>query len=435
MTSLLFGYGFSNGASPRNVVIINDNAKITGGGDKVALMSAIELAKRGKNVYLLAAVGPIAEELLNIRRLTVVCTHQFDILHDPSRARAVTQGLWNVQSSRVAKELFRTLDPSDTIVHLHLWAKALSSSVVRTARDRGFSVVCTLHDYMTICPTGTRFLHSEQQICDIVPMSGACIRKQCDRRGYGDKLWRVARHLVQEHVGGLPGELDAFISLSLQIEAILRPHLPANVPIFNISNFVDVPRMSRADVANNTAVVFCGRLVSEKGPVLLAQAAQRAHCETIFVGEGPLKGEILRACPSAVVTGWLSSSETLLFLRRARCLVVPSLWSEAQPLVVLEALSLGIPCIVADTSAACELIEDGVTGLLFKSGDVNDLQRQLEYMKDPLAAEQMGRTAFERYWKAPRTLESHVSQLLDVYREVLSKEPSQVYARDAVAYE
>lgn len=66
----------------KNIVVFNDNARITGGADKVALGSAVGLARRGYHVDLLTATTPIAPELLSVPRLTVHSTDQYEILHD-----------------------------------------------------------------------------------------------------------------------------------------------------------------------------------------------------------------------------------------------------------------------------------------------------------------------------------------------------------------
>ena len=404
-----------------NVVIINDNARITGGADKIALNSALELARRGHAVYFLTAVGPIAPELTGMPNLHIVCTDQHEILHDPNRLRAATQGLWNFRSARIAAELLEKLSPQNTVVHLHLWAKALSSSVIRTASDRGFRIACTLHDYLLACPNGTLFDHTAQCICTRQPLSLACARAQCDSRGYGDKLWRLTRAGIQGSAGRLPSGLTDIISISDLVLRVMRPHLPAQARIHTLSNFVDVEREEPADVASSTEFAFLGRLVKEKGPVLFAKAAALAGVDAMFLGEGECRDDIATALPTAEISGWLPPAEALARLRSARAMVFPSLWYEAQPLVVLEALAHGLPCIVADTSAAREMVTDGVTGLLFRGGDLHDLKAKLIALKDPAYAAFLGRNAYERYWEQPRTLVAHVDQLQTIYASMLER--------------
>lgn len=405
----------------KSIVIINDNARITGGADKIALTSGLALAQRGYQVHLLTAVGPIDPQFAGVPNFTVHCTHQYEILCDPSRLRAATQGLWNLKSHQSAVSLFEHLDPKTTVVHLHLWAKALSSSVVRAAAERGFPIACTLHDYLLACPAGTLFDHPRQSICHRRPMSLSCVSANCDSRNYADKLWRVARQLTQVHLGGLPGALTDVVAISERVINVLRPYLPTTINVHRLSNFVDIDRQDPAPVASNRDFIFTGRLVKEKGPVLFANAAQAEDVSAVFLGDGESRQEVLQVNAKAQISGWLPYHEALGRLRSGRVMVFPSLWYEAQPLVVLEALAQGVPCIVADTSAASELITDHETGLLFRGGDVDDLRAKIRQMQNASFAERLGLNAYNTYWREPRTLDRHIQGLLGIYESMLSR--------------
>ena len=91
-----------------------------------------------------------------------------------------------------------------------------------------------------------------------------------------------------------------------------------------------------------------------------------------------------------------------------------------------EAAAIGIPAIVSDACAAREAIEDGVTGLLFRSGDAEDLRRQIERCRDDALVERMGRTAYARYWADPPTVDAHADALEALYAHVLAREPTHV---------
>ena len=56
---------------------------------------------------------------------------------------------------------------------------------------------------------------------------------------------------------------------------------------------------------------------------------------------------------------------------RANALVVPSLWLETGPLVVLEAKAVGLPVIGSRLGGIAELVQEPDDGILVKSGDVN----------------------------------------------------------------
>jgi len=53
--------------------------------------------------------------------------------------------------------------------------------------------------------------------------------------------------------------------------------------------------------------------------------------------------------------------------------VLPSLFGEGLPMVILEAMATGVPVVASNVEGACEAIEDGVSGLLVAPADVGSL--------------------------------------------------------------
>lgn len=402
-----------------NVIIVSDFAHVEGGNSAVALSSAIGLAGMGHQVTLFSGVLPIDPAILG-SGVHVVCTNQHAIGNDLKRIRALSQGIWNRRASRLMADTLRGLDPRNTVVHVHGWTKALSSSVVRVARTSGYRVVCTLHDYFSACPNGSFFNYRSNTICELVPLSRACIQTSCDRRHYGHKLWRVARQVVQDRFGGMPHDIRHFIFVSEFSRQILDQFLSPGAQVYHLDNPVQTSRTAAVDVRSNSAYVIVGRIAQEKGPHLFAQAAHQLDYEAIFIGDGDKRADIVRLCPSARVTGWLPRQDVLRELIKARVLVFPSLWYETDGLAVLEAAALGIPAIVSDVSAARASVIDGVTGLWFKAGDTEDLKNKMSIMRDPERVACMGLAAHAQYWKKPRTLDHHVKELEKIYEKVLS---------------
>jgi glycosyltransferase involved in cell wall biosynthesis len=108
-------------------------------------------------------------------------------------------------------------------------------------------------------------------------------------------------------------------------------------------------------------------------------------------------------------------------MREARVLVFPSLWHETFGLTALEAKSQGTPTIVADGCAAREAVEDGVTGLWFKSGDAAALAGAIRRLINDAVIAEMSNNAYDAYWAAPATLERHVAETLRVYESALAR--------------
>ncbi|HXJ38172.1 MAG TPA: glycosyltransferase family 4 protein [Bryobacteraceae bacterium] len=403
-----------------DIVILNDNAHVTGGGGKVALGSAKGLARRGHRVSLMTAVGPVAPDLVGVRGLEVICTGQQEILTDPNRVRAAVQGYWNRTTAAALSQLLSRLDPAATVVHLHTWGKALTSSVLRATIDANFPLICTLHDYALACPTGGLFHHRREEICQLRPMSTQCLLTNCDTRNYGHKLWRFGRELVQIGPGRVPGGIRHFIALSRLSLEVMKPFLPADAEIHFVPNFTEAQRGAPVPVDRNNRFVFVGRLVREKGPHLFAECARRLDLNAVFIGDGEFRNKVLELYPKAVVTGWIGAQQVTAQMEQARALVFASLWYEVQPLAILEAAAMGIPAIVPDTSAARELIVDGETGLLFRGGSADSLMEALAVMQDPATASRLGGAAHRRFWSRPLTLDFHLDELEAVYTGMLA---------------
>ncbi|MEM4203987.1 MAG: glycosyltransferase [Candidatus Methanomethylicaceae archaeon] len=404
------------------VIILNDHGYVSGGAAQVAIAGLNRLAIAGIDVTFVAAVGPICSEI-DQGLVRVICLNQCDLIGNPSRLDAAIKGLWNIESAKSVSHLLSEYNPSDTIVHIHTWVKSFSPSVVHEILYRGFKVVCTLHDYFTVCPNGGLFNYPHIKHCNISPMSLMCLASNCDSRSYGQKVWRYCRHLIQEKLAGIPSKIDSYISVSDYSESILRPFLPARAKIFRVRNPIYIERSLPADPSENQAFSFVGRLSQEKGAILFATAAQRLGIEANYVGDGVDAPAVRRIHPQANFLGWLDRQGVINTLKTSRALVFPSLWHETQGLVVLEAAALGIPAIVSDGCAAKEAIVDGETGLLFRSGDINDLCQKLRILRDdPQLAYRLGRKAYERYWSNPSTLDKHVDELISCYKKILFRE-------------
>ncbi len=403
----------------RDVVIVTDYAYVNGGSAKVALVEAVALARSGMHVTVFSAVGPVGPELHDEPNLSVICLDAHDILSDPSRMRAATRGIWNLDAARAMRDALAPLDPQHTVVHVHSWTKALSSSVLRIAIDGRFPIVMTLHDYFPMCPLGSLYNHRTQEICTLPPMRRRCALENCDSRSYAQKVWRYTRQAVQQTYAGVPARVRHFITLSELSRSVLEPHLPRNASFHAVANPIDVERSQLADPGASDAFSFVGRLSREKGAELFAAAAASIGARAIFVGDGECAEGVRRAYPAADILGWLPRADVERHIRASRAIVFPSLWYEVSPLVIKEAAAVGIPSIVPRTSAAREAIVDGKTGLLFDRADPVDLAAKMQRLADPQVARDMGHAAAERFWAAPEMMEKHLRELLDVYECVL----------------
>lgn len=399
------------------ILVVNDFAYVYGGASQVALASACELSRRGHRVILFAAVGP-AEPTLLESGVEVVCLEQAEAKESRHRLQAVLGSTWNQTAARQMRSLLSTLSPQDTIVHIHGWFRRLSASVLPVIEELGFSAVLTLHDYFAACPNGGFFDYPSQQICHREPLHTRCLVRNCGPGSYAEKLWRVGRTCAQK-MAGLPRNIKAFISVSSLSEEILRPFLPRDASVFPVSNPIDLEREAPTSVAFNRVFASVGRLIPVKGVLLAAEAARRSGSALRAIGDGDLRPALEENYPEVEITGWKTQAETKALLKQARSLVFSPLWYETLGLVVLEAAALGIPALVANTSAARDLVVDGVTGYWFRSGDAEDLAAKMKLFHEDDRVRTLGHNAWEKFWSDPPTLSRHADQLELCYTAVM----------------
>lgn len=404
------------------IIVINDHGSITGGAAQVAIASLNALANLGFDVTFVSGVAPV-DDRIDQDKVRVINFGMYDLIGNPSKLDAAIHGIWDARCAKRIGLLLDEYDPRETVVHLHTWVKSLTASVVQETMSRGFKLVTTLHDYFTVCPNGGLYNYQKQRHCEIAPMSMSCLLTNCDVRSYAQKLWRYGRHIVQQQVAGMPSRVEHFISISDYSEVLLRSFLPSGVKIYRVRNPIDIDYSSPSSPASSDSFCFVGRLSPEKGGMLFASAARMAEVPAVFIGTGTEVQGIREAYPSAQLRGWQDRSGVIAAIRSSRALVFPSLWHETQGLVVLEAAALGVPVVVSDGCAAREFVIHGETGLVFRSGNVEDLARCLKILRDdPYQANALGRNAYERYWANPCTLDNHLNELVGCYTEILSGE-------------
>ena len=162
---------------------------------------------------------------------------------------------------------------------------------------------------------------------------------------------------------------------------------------------VESPRRSRGLGTATTSVwrqfadstlpkfLFIGRLVKEKSvDTLLAAAAMtsKAGAQAIYgiVGDGPARTSLGRMAREAkdvqiMFAGACAPDEIASWLEEADALVLTSL-SEGRPVVVMEAMASARAVIASDLPGVRELVDDGVTGMLFPPGDIAALASVLQ---------------------------------------------------------
>ena len=289
-----------------------------------------------------------------------------DSIEGMSAASLAARTIWNASAYREVRTLIRreTID----LVHVHNTFPMLSPAVCYAARAEGVPVVQTLHNYRLLCPAATFF--REGAVCErclgrTIPYPALVHR--CYRRNAAASLAAATMLTGHRAAGTWRTKIDTYIALTdFAKNKFAEGGLPAR-RIMVKPGFVEDPGYGNG--AGEYAL-FLGRLTEEKGVAVLCEAWKRLGnvLPLKIAGEGPLR-PALHDLPGVEYLGQCSRTRVMELLKQAAFLVVPSLWYEGFPMVVVEALACGTPVVASALGSLNELIEDGVNGCRFAPAD------------------------------------------------------------------
>ncbi|MFO8029008.1 MAG: glycosyltransferase family 1 protein [Cyclonatronaceae bacterium] len=169
-------------------------------------------------------------------------------------------------------------------------------------------------------------------------------------------------------------------------------------------------------------IVFVSRLVWEKNLDMVAGIFSRigeidGRVRTLVVGDGPAREKLAERIPDTVFTGFLTGQDLARAYASSDIFFFPS-DTESFGNVTLEAMSSGLPAVVARAPGNISLVEDGSNG--YQAG-VNDRERFMQCLVDIIRDPKLQRNMAEKALEKARTYDwEHIlDQLVQHYREVL----------------
>jgi glycosyltransferase involved in cell wall biosynthesis len=108
-------------------------------------------------------------------------------------------------------------------------------------------------------------------------------------------------------------------------------------------------------------------------------------------------------------------------MRNLDAMVLPSLFGEGMPMVVLEALALGVPVIATKVEGTPEIVRDGVEGLLAEPGCATSISAKIEQMVQSRSEwTRMSTRAHERH-QEKFSDEQMAKRIAKVYRKLIDQ--------------
>lgn len=335
----------------------------------------------------------------------------------------------NIIYSRPTKKSFARLldDFKPDIVHVFAMFTHLSPSLLVACREHNVPVVMTCNDYKHICPNyklyhhgklcedckGGRFYHSILNRCcqDSMAFSVAsCLESSAH---YYMNILKKNVHTFLFAGEFMATKTEEFWGKnSFRWAKLLNP--------FDSTKYVMSPEYS-------DYLLFFGRFVEEKGVDILLKAMKLApNARLLLVGDGP-QLEILMKLTNDLelknieFTGPKWGEELDSILKKARFTVVPSIWHENFPYVIVQSFAMGKAVIGTNRGGIPELVKDGEYGFTYPADDSSALADKINVLwNNPQLAVNMGLKA-KSYADTIFNDQSFYETLMNIYRGLLIK--------------
>lgn len=338
-----------------------------------------ELVKQGHEVHVMFSLDGYRYKNSNFRGSLKEIEESNGIILHPLQSPLGKTDLYLTyllgRSSYVKKrfnELLGKIKP-DVVHHHNIFF--LGYDILK--KQGNYTNLYTAHDYWLICQRSDLMKYGNSECKQKKCLSCTLISKRLPQIWRGSESFRETLK-----------DIDTIIAPSNFMKKKLAELLPVKVNIVHISNFVHPPPKDIKDSGFSNYFLYVGVLERHKGICNLLKVfkehGKEIDAKLIIVGKGSLKEKIEEYIAKnklenkVVVLGWVSDEMLWSLYKDAIALVVPSIWHENNPLVALEALSVGTPMIGTNVGGLGEIIEKVDKTFIFKGDGFEEIKIILE---------------------------------------------------------
>jgi glycosyltransferase involved in cell wall biosynthesis len=334
------------------------------------------------------------------------------------KVRMAAHALYSPSARRAMRRCLDDFSPD--VAHVRGIYHHLSPSILWELKSRGIPVLYHVNDFKVLCPT-YNFV-ADGRACELC-LNGAfhhAVTKGCYHGPRSSAAVLAAEAYLHRWLRTYERCVDMFLAPSEFVrDKLIAGGLPSE-RIEVLPHFQSLPG-DKEFATDEGYLLYFGRLSPEKGvSELLHAMVQLPHVPLVIAGDGPerprlesLAKELNLKC--VWFAGMVQGEKLQKLIAGCSFSVFPSHAYETLGKSILESYAWGRPVVASDLGSRREVVQHGVTGLLYSDGDRNQLAQSVEFLFDhPDLIEKMGSAARNRV-KAMHDPNQHIEKLLDLY--------------------
>ena len=299
--------------------------------------------------------------------------------HGGSKLSKLAYPIKTIYSKEARVQIRKVLDDfRPDVCHLNNFNYQLTPSIileiVKWRKDSGHpcKIIYTAHDYQLICPNHMLNNPSTHKNCEkcVGGHFFNCIKGRCIHRS----VLKSAIGMLEAIYWNRKGTYQ-YIDKIICCSDFMKNKMDTN-PVFEgktvtLHNFID--KVEIKSVHKKNYILYFGRFSWEKGVRTLIDAAKKLpDIKFVCAGTGEY-ANLMEDVPNIENVGFQSGKALDTLIREAKFSVCPSECYENCPFSVMESQERGTVVIGARIGGIPELILDEKNGLLFESGNADNL--------------------------------------------------------------
>jgi glycosyltransferase involved in cell wall biosynthesis len=403
-------------------------------GTEVYLFELMDLMrKQGHEVALFSMTDPRGERTPYDRHFVQHIDFKDDFKDFKAKsgwwqkARRAGHAIYSTEARRRIRGMIEDFRPD--VAHVRNIYHHLSPSILWELKAQGVPVLYHLNDFKLLCPSYN--LVAQGEACEAC--KGGAFRHVVTTKcypGLGARMTLAAEAYVHRWLGTYRKCVDRFLAPSRFVRDKFVEHGWEGSKFEVLPHFQEIHNIRESRSADRPLLYF-GRLSKEKGVDDLLRSMQKVpQMRLIVAGDGPQRGELQELAISLGLSnvefvGHVEREERDALIASSQFTVLPSHAYETLGKTILESYAEGRAVVASDAGSRRELVRPGETGLLYRTGDVNQLAEAIQSLgSSPALAETMGRAGWEKV-RQEHTSREHYRRLLGIYQELVVRKRNQ----------
>ena len=350
------------------------------------------------------------------------------------RVQGAAHAIYSSQARQKIRSMIRDFRPD--VAHVRNIYHHLSPSILWELKSHGVPVLYHVNDFKLLCPSYN--LVSNGQVCEDCKGGSFwhALRPRC-YPGMGARMTLTAEAYAHRWMGTYRKCVDLFVAPSRFVRDKFVEHGWDGNKFHVLPHFQRVGKLQELSAGAEAPVLYVGRLSAEKGVHDLIRAMQQLpDLRLVIAGDGPQKRGIEQLAAALGLAnvefvGQVGPEERDRLIASSRFTVFPSHAYETLGKTILESYAQGRAVVASDIGSRPELVRQGVTGFLYRCGDVNDLAKAMQTLvARPDLAESMGRAGLQ-WVREHHTPEAHYEELMGLYRGLVANASKRLLAMPA----